>query len=311
MTENKTIPPMGLFFEQSVIPLICKNYKSEKSKHNFILYINNCCQYLNTPFEKIDHSLAGNYLVYLKQQVSEGIFSIRTARVRAAALARAGSFLESSCLISGYVNPFYGSSYAFDINPTLQPENVPDYAAMERILKSCTDDQLYLILCYALKCGLSTREICNLKISDIVRSDSGYFISFPLPNAKYRYLKLPDDIAELTAKYLTRFAPVNRCGYLFTNSRGLRLQERTLERRIKTYMNSIGLDYTLQTLRNSAVALLLATKDATVGSVCSYFNITPTWIFRYDKIAENYKNSADNADTPLIDRSFLNVRNNG
>ena len=291
----------------TVIPAVCSSYKTKKAVSNTIKFVSDCCSFLGMQFHLIDFGSAAAYISYMKKQVGDGVYSRSTARTRASTLARTGSVFESLELIHGWVNPFKGAALSFSADAQIRTQDVPDFNAMSKILTSCSDGQLYLILCYAMKCGLSTSELRSIRITDLISSGGKYFIAYPLPSDRYRYVEIPDDVASLTEKFLSVSALSNTSGFLFTNKNGGQLSERSLEIMVKKYMKSIGLDFTIQSLRNSAIAILLATKGSTVGSVCSYFNITPTWIFRYRDIAMEYIDSASSGNSPIVNSSMLNV----
>lgn len=290
-----------------VLPNLVSSYKTKKSVINTILYCDECSAFLSMEFHRIGFEQANTYINHLKTLVSDGKYSLSTARVRVASLSRIATVLESLKIVKGYINPFKGAANIFNKSYIISTEATPDLDGMRKIFSSCYDDQLYLILSYALKCGFTTSELCSIEIRNLYKNNSGYYIAFPLPSGNYRYVDLPSDVGLLTEKYLSVYIDKKKCGFLFTNSRDGKLSERSLELMVKKYMQSIGLDFTIRDLRHSAIALLLASKDSNYKNVCSYFNITPCWLFRYKDIALNYIESASNCNSSFINNSLINL----
>lgn len=275
-------------FENEIWTLFIKTLHTKKSKSDYYAIVKDITSYLKKDFLQISEADAQSYFNHLLLLASNGKQSLKTIKVKLARLKSISNFiLRNSYLFelqqTYQRNPFQRVSLP-QTEEYLTSRNVPDIDEMNEILhKAEKNEQLYLILCMMVRCGISAGEICTLKYEDFIQDKNGNVgIEYCYRNVK-RYIKLPEDILTMIQEFIGD-TEVAHSAYLFHNRRGNPLRIRDLERLYLKYLPAEeSPHFTLSDIRNGAAAYMLVC-GASENEVARYIGIAPEWMRRFDRI---------------------------
>lgn len=265
--------------------------KRQKTLLNYLAEINSICSYLKCDFLDITTSSAQTYYDYL---FAKGTLTIKSIHTKLGYCRSIGSYIADNrdiLNLSDYMNPFFRVNIA-SYNTFLEPDKVPTLDMIDKLLSYCKkngDEQLYLIISLVVRCSLTTSQICSLKTKMIFIDKAGTCcIVFPgKPNLKR--LRVPSDVASLL------FDHMNRCGEtedVFFNAKGGPLKEVPLQRKMASLSEqALGRSVTLQDLRNSSIALMLA-GGAPSAEVSTYCDIAPRWLYRFNTVVDDIQSDS-------------------
>lgn len=259
-----------------------------KSRYEYLRQINRICDYLECDFLDISLSGVNSYFKHLaSSRTADGSskYTLKTMNGILSYFKSISSFIMVQSDMEGYSNVFLSvdiEHYSDFINPA----SVPSLKELDMLLSSVKDnDMLYLIFSLIIRCSLTTSEICSLK-AEMILSDGNnrYFISFRKKNNTIRRVKIPDDVVRLLLDYTSENNI--QSGPLFFNSRGHAITYHNLNRWTKEAMTAAGFNYTLQDIRNSAIAFMLH-GGADANSTAEYAGISERWMYRYGEVLDS------------------------
>lgn len=176
------------------------------------------------------------------------------------------------------------------------PANRDVDAALSYLSKS-GDVMLTAVIATVLETGLSTSEICGLKIGNVLIEGTGrplLRLEPAVEDGMYRNIPLTKGTAGLIAKAGLLTDPSRRTAQdsLFVNRSGDPLTERTLQIRLRDACRKAGVKaFTLQELRSLAVAHMM--KGGATADMLSYqLGVTDNWFFRLDHAVRDLDMSA-------------------
>lgn len=250
--------------------------KSAQSKREYRFAMKDVCTYCHKPFMDINHIDAQAYFNYLRTtRLKDSTIIARQAKLRSISnfLIRQAKLLD----IDYNYNPFANINYMPENSFYIDSSHVPDIKVLDTLLsRASTDPEMYLVLALVIKCGLSTGEICQIKMSDFFLDSIGYpylKISF---KGKTRDIKISSDVVDILNAYVNSKAPVTS---LFENRNKKPLRVRDLERHYQKIFSDVA--YTLSDIRNGAIAAMLA-QGIPQAAVAAYLGITPVWLRRFE-----------------------------
>lgn len=194
-------------------------------------------------------------------------------------------------------------SFSVSLDPpevSIEASQLPANGDVDRVLswlRGQGDTLLPAVLATVLETGLSTSEICGLRIGDVLIEGTGRPIIRLAPETEdgmYRNIPLTRATAGLIARagLLTDPARRTAADRLFVNRSGDPLTERTLQTRVREACLRAGAEpFTLQGLRNLAVAHMM--KGGATADMLSYqLGVTDNWFFRLDHAVRDLDTSA-------------------
>lgn len=261
--------------------------KRNKTRNDYLFNINSICDYFRKDFLDITSSEAQKYFLHLSNDKGNPL-TIKTLHAKLSSLRSISEFIyenrEKYGLSKYYQNVFYNVSLE-EFDYYIDKEKIPTIEEMDQLLQACeNDDMLFLIFSFILRCALTASEACSLT-PKMIRVDARNhgFITFNKRN-KYRYVKIPEDVMNLLTKYISKYGEHE---YLFYNKNGKPLSIRSLQTRLKSKLLDAGIDkpYTLQDLRNAAIAYMLKC-GAKSKDIAEYTGISDRWIYRYNNVIQ-------------------------
>lgn len=268
--------------------------KHFKTMRNYLTEINRIATFLKCDFLDISPVMAQSYYDHMLTHDSLTIKSVHTKLGYCRSVASYIADNRDMLHMPDYMNPFSRVDITA-FNTYLEPDKVPSLEVIDKLLSVCkqnNDEQLYLILTLVVRCSLTTSQICALKTS-MVRLDDSDACFLVLPNGTCdKVLPVPSDVASLLFHHINN---IGKTEYLFFNAKGGVLLQVPLQRKVAALSKAAGLDHivTLQDLRNSSIALMLA-GGAPSLEVSTYCDIAPRWLFRFNTVIDSVQGAPCN-----------------
>ena len=225
-----------------------------------------CCDFI-----EIDEEGVASFIQKMEDRIRKGDLSRKTLRAMLYTYDSFADYLAGAGIMPK--NPFRDVKKPI-VDDVPYTSRIPNAEECDRMLQAAEDsvNGMFLIFSLALRMGLSTSEICDLKTGHVLQMDGKYIIRFPAEDTKDRYCPVPDDMNEAILSYL----PSAGKEYFFVNRMGKKLKVQTLEKRVKNIMAAAGEDcekYTLKDLRNRAIFQMLH-DGATIEEVSKYVGLS-------------------------------------
>lgn len=180
-------------------------------------------------------------------------------------------------------------------NIVYQAKDLPSLKDIDCVLdyfKKTGDMVMFIAVALALCCSLPTSELISLKKEMFFQDLSGrYGIRISISNTNDRFVKVPDDIAQLIIKYAE--SRNDTCPYLLLNAYSKPLGARTLQNRLLSACKACDvIPFTMLGLRVLGTTLMLK-GDAPLDKVAEHINVKKKdWFFRYNRVVKELDNSA-------------------
>lgn len=162
---------------------------------------------------------------------------------------------------------------------------------IDQVLSRLLDEQnltLFAIISLVLRTALTTEEICELTIHQLICTNEPDKCGIVIPGIRNRFVKVPADLFSLLLMLSEQSH--NESGTLFLTGRNhCPFTQRNLLQEIKKACNRAGVrPFTLQQLRNFAILLMLRSK-APEQLVSDYVATDLRWITKYKEAAAELK----------------------
>lgn len=201
-----------------------------------------------------------------------------------------------------YESPFRFITSMIKKSNYIEPDRIPSMKQVNVFLKKLDkngNSLIYLVVSLIIKCGLTSRELTELKHSDILISDD----EKPYLKLKNEYgqrlVLLPDDVFSILDTYID-YVGISEDGYILKNKRNRKMSIRVLEKAYKDACNLYSFEYNMYDLRNAAAVCMLA-GGATRDEVMDILGITNYWKSKYDKcVSQMYSYSATDMSNIFI-----------
>lgn len=270
-----------------------RNLKGPRTNTEYQYIVFSLCNYAKKDFLVLE---AGDISGYLYGTLKEGRvltnnnYVLRVIR----AICR---YIDENALIY-HVTPQY-----LHLTDGLFPEiddmvydldQVPDLRDVNTVLSysSVEDVPLFIACGLVLRCSLTSNEVIRLERTNFFQDLNGnYGIRMKLTDYADRFIKVPEDIAEIIKKYaLTRKDDIPA---LLITQRRTPMTIRTLQNRMRCACQACGVaSFTLNSLRILSVAYMLK-GGATTEKVAEYLDSKNTnWIFRYNRVVSELEDAA-------------------
>lgn len=171
--------------------------------------------------------------------------------------------------------------------PYLQDvDTVMDY------FKNAGDMVMFVSMALALCCCLPTSELVSLKKDMFFQDLAGnYGIRISVSNLNDRFVKVPQDVAQLIIQYTQ--GRNDSSPFLLLNAYSKPLGPRTLQSRLLNACKDCGVvPFTMFGLRVLGTTLMLK-GGAPLGKVAEHINVKQqNWFFRYSRVVKEFDDSA-------------------
>lgn len=268
--------PIIEFLRDDIWNMYQETLKSAQSKREYKFAAKDICAYCRKPFLEIRHIDAQAYFNYLRTtRLKDSTILARQAKLRSLSnfLIRQARLFD----IDYTYNPFVNINFMPENNFFIDSKHVPGLEDLDLLLsRSSSDPEMYLVLALVIKCGLSTGEICQIKMSDFFLDSIGYPYLKVTFKGKSRDIKLSSDVVDILNLYVNAKMPRSS---LFENRNKKPLRVRDLERHYQKLFSDSP--YTLSDVRNGAIAAMLA-QGIPQAAVAAYLGITPVWLRRFE-----------------------------
>lgn len=262
------------------------NLKTKRTSYEYMIVVNNICNTLCCDFLDITAKGASKYFSDMVRNTNSSgkKLSVKTLNSRFSMLRSISSFIyenKEKLHLDSYVNVFLSVNIAH-FSEMLNPSSIPSLQDLDVLLESVKDDPLlFCIFCLVIRCGLSAGDICVLKVEDIKCDDSGKAVAFITHGAKTRTVLIPPDVFSLIRNYTSA-----ESGHLFLNRQNLPLSYKTLNLYVRNAITAAGFHFTLQDMRNAAIAYMLH-GGAGFNETAAYVGISERWLYRYKDVLGN------------------------
>ncbi len=246
-----------------ILPGFLASFKSQKSRLNHVYVINDFMKFSGKSFELCIKDDADSYNKHLyahlhangPEKITPGTYAGKISMLRGFS-----AYISDNRFVNGY-SPIFSHIITAQIDEELEYTDMPLLEDMELLFESAKKSPMDLLLFTLIaKCGLSTSQICTLKMSDVVYDDRNIPYAIKLRNnSGFCLLYLTDDVV----KILTAYTQLNHNEWMFINSRGNKMTPRTLQRLVKSYTDELSdklfkKDITVQNIRHMAVKYMKA-----------------------------------------------------
>jgi integrase len=287
-------------FDSRVFPAFLLTLKTEKTKHSYMNIKNRIELLCGKPFLELTKQDGAYFINLLSAELSNNSLYTNISYIKSIAnftQRTAGEYLHGTKYAS-YTNPF--CNFASDLAPSafISENKVPSVKEINVFLKKCNDHVL-LACSLILKCGLSSSQLTELTVKDLVTDNGLHYIH--VGSHENRYVYVPDDAFSIINSYIFKHG-IAQGEYIFSNSVGARMSLRVLQKIYKKETEKYGFPYTMQDLRNTAATYMLA-GGAGKQDVCSLLGITDIWGNKYDKCISKARTST------ASEYSMLNISN--
>lgn len=267
--------------------------KKQTTKDEYWDRICYICNYAKKDFLKLSTNDVTAY--FTNTDISMGTKRARLRTYRA--IAR---YIDNMSMVYG-LNPDYSKTFLTvnlgDPDMYYQLEDLPAFKDIDCIfcyLKEQHDLATFIAMALALRCCLSTEEIVSLEKSMFFQDLSGrYGLRLHVSDLNDRFIKIPDDIAQLIVQYIN--SRLDDEPQLFLNTYGKPLGVRTLQSRLQAACKACGgrieKPFTFNGLRVLGTTLMLK-KGAPASKVMEYtYTESDYWIMRYNKVIKELDDS--------------------
>lgn len=161
---------------------------------------------------------------------------------------------------------------------------------IDRVLATLMDEQnvtLFAIISLVLCTGMTTEEICGLKIHQLIATSQADQYGIMLPGTRKRFIKVPPELFSLLL--LLSEQTDNETETLFLTSRNrCPFTPRNLSFEIKKACQRAGVHpFTLQQLRNFSILLMLRS-HAPEKVIADYVSIDSRWMTKYKQASKDF-----------------------
>lgn len=158
---------------------------------------------------------------------------------------------------------------------------------MDALYQAAQEDRMaYTIITCIHRVGLSTREIAELKLSDIASYENGVFAYI---SSREDFCYIPPDAAVIIEQYVEEREPSEGVDALFFNRNKAPLNKMYISRMLRKYTTAAGIpSYSAEKIRTTC-GVTMSAYGATPVQVAKQMGITGTQIRKYKN--KQYKNN--------------------
>lgn len=278
--------------KNQIWPDYIAHFKSETTKGSYLADIEELMAYCRKDFQEITAKEVKAFYEELKERTKAGRISPATMAKKFKEYHSFAAYLcehREKYQIPKSYSDVYAGYLPYLAKQERYARSVP-IADIDRLLAAAREDEAsYTIITLLYRAGLTSREITEMKVKNILLYDNGMYLAVPgrkVPSY------VPEDAAKVLLHYLEVCQPQ---GYLFRNRRGDVLNLMYISRMLKKYEMQAGIPcYSAQSIRNTCGVTLFAygaNEEETAGQM----GVTVKQIHRYKNLTyrENLLKSAN------------------
>lgn len=180
-------------------------------------------------------------------------------------------------------------------NAEYDPRCLPSLEDINSVLAYAKQNQdmvLFLASALVLRCSLTLNELAKLEKNNFFQDlDGNYGLRLKLSSMADRFVKIPDDIADLIIQY-TR-SRQDDLPALFITKKGTAMTKRTLQNRLHSACMECNISpFCFNDLRLLSIAYALK-GGASLDTMAAYMNMKKKdWFFRYNRVVSELSDAA-------------------
>lgn len=170
--------------------------------------------------------------------------------------------------------------------------SLQDVDCLLAYFKRTGDMAMFISMCLALFCSLSTSELIALEKTMLFQDLAGnYGIRIPISNLNDRFVKIPNDLAQIIIQYLN--SRTNDSPYLLLNAYGKKMGTYTIQQRLREACKECGVSGCTMNKLNVLGTAYMIKGNAPIGKLAEHVNIKKTeWFYRYNRLVKELDDSA-------------------
>ncbi len=275
-------PYASTLFSTKIWPDFTAHFQNSSSSASYQADVKEFMQMYQADFLQIDHAMVEDYYKQMEEKVQNNILKPSTMAKKFRELHSLAEFIEGQKEHYHIPDTFqdYFYPYLKAVAKVAQYAKSIPIEDIDKLFQAAKDNPMaYCIFALLHRAGLSSTEITALKLENFIAYDNGVFASVP---GRQNPCFIPEDAFAILETYL---AKRQEHEYLFSNSRGNRLNTMYISRLMKKYTELAGVpNYSAEALRNSC-AFTLFSYRATPEQVARQMGVTQIQIKRYKNVS--------------------------
>ena len=268
-------------------------FKKDTTKMQYLYAIASLCNYNQCDFLSLTASYVQAFFAWFQKEadLSTVKYNLRIYR----AISR---FIDEHAHVyklQPVYTQFFNSLVLPEQELEIDPDTLPSFREIDRVFQYAKEHNemvLFIAMSLALRCSMTVHEITSLKREMFFQDAKGnYGIRFKVSNTSDRFVKIPEDVANIIISYIgSRFVEVPD---LLLNKQNRPVSTRSLQNWLRSAcLASEVKPFTLNQLRVLSVAHMLKSK-VPEQKVADYINVKGTaWFFRYNRVVKELEDSA-------------------
>lgn len=291
--EPVTSPYISEHFLAILEQYYSERLAQEKTEQQYIYVFNSLCNYAQCDFLDITQEQIKDYFLQSKDSSA-----VKSTDYSLSVMRAVSRYMDQNA-DKFHIQPRYLALFSVIdvIFPDMQfnSEDLPNLDSVDKVLsyfKQEGDMVGFLSCSMVLRCALTTNEMVKMERNMFLQDANGnYGIRMQLTNHATRFVKIPDDIADLIKQYALQ--RTDRLPNLFLNKKGKPISARALQNRLLEACQESGVKpFTYNELRTLNQAMMIKS-GASLEKIAQYVNLKQTdWFFRYNRVVEELEDSA-------------------
>lgn len=275
-------PYASHLFAHKIWPDFAAHFQNSSSSASYQADVKEFMRMYQTDFLQVDSAMVGDYYRQMEEKIKNNSLKPSTMAKKFRELHSLAEFIEGQQEHYQIPDTFqdYFYPYLKAVAKVAQYAKSIPIEEIDRLFQAAKDNPMaYCIFALLHRVGLSSTEITGLKLENFIAYDNGVFASVP---GRKNPCFIPEDVYAILEAYL---AKRREHEYLFSNSRGNRLNTMYISRLMKRYTELAGVpNYSAEALRNSC-AFTLFSYRATPEQVARQMGVTQIQIKRYKNMS--------------------------
>lgn len=270
-----------------------EHFKDPDTKKEYWEIICFLCNHAEADFLELTLPLVQGYFTSIQPSVSLGT---RKHRMRVyTAVAR---YADENALLYNVgcsLSSVFQLVALEDLEMEYTSEDYPPLEDIDRLLsyfKGIGDLVMFISICLALFCSQTPSMLIKLKKEMFIQDLAGnYGIRIQISNLNYRFIKIPEELAQLIIQYTQSRS--DDSPYLLLNAYSQPLGTHTLYQRLREACKECGISQITIRKLNILGTTLMIKGGAPLDKVAEHINVkNKYWFFRYNRVVKELEKSA-------------------
>lgn len=260
-----------------------------KSKQNYLLVINEICNFCKKDFLDITREDFKDYLEALREAVLKNYYKRQTANRRISTIKSLSDYIANrDCDYKSIVENY--DKYSEE--PFVRINNIPTWKELDELLSKVREqsDNMYLLCVVIAKMGISIDKALSLRYCDLIKDVDGNIVGVNIKGQHHKSGKsvpLPEDIKEMLSNNLSERLEINQFSYIFHGKkRNKPLSPRMAEIYLKKIQEEAGFKKTFRFKDIKARGILaLTSTECSTEELEEFSGLNKRTIEKYRKVA--------------------------